>query len=164
MRRLLPVLTAAALLAGCTEPAGRYPSLLPRAIESRSDAEPVRPVAVATPDAALDGRIAALNAVLARAAADFSRSAEAAEARVAVAAGTARGSEAWIEAQSALAELDAARGATLGGLADLETLTIDRGAAGQPPYPALDAAVTAARAQSERQSARIAMLEASIGS
>jgi hypothetical protein len=149
-------------LAGCTETGHHYPSLLPRAIESQSLAEPERPVPVATPDAALDTRIAALLAEVDKAGKDFMAVAQDAEARIAVARGLPEGSDGWLDAQAAMAQVDAARAAVASTLAELEQMAIDRGAAGQPPYPALDAAVARAGALAEAQAARNATLEAAL--
>ena len=149
-------------LAGCTETGHHYPSLLPRDTESQSLAEPERPAPVATPDAALDARIAALVAELDKAGKDFTAVAQDGEARIAVARGLPEGSDGWLDAQAALTEVDAARAPAASTLAELEQMTIDRGAAGQPPYPALDAAIARASALAEAQSARNATLAAAL--
>ncbi len=162
-RTPLLALIAAAGLTGCTETAHHYPSLLPRPIESQSLAEPAAsPAPVATPDAALDTRIAELVATLDKAAADFTAIAQNAEARIAVARGLPPGSDGWLDAQAALSEVGAARAPVGTTLAELERLTIDRGAAGLPPYPALDAAVARANALADAQAARNATLEAAL--
>ena len=160
MRSLVPILAVA--LAGCTQSATRYPSLLPRAAESQSLDEPVRPMPVATPDAALDARIAELIATLDATASTFNASAQVAEARVAVARGLPEGSTPWLDAQTALADLATLRGPILTVGADLETLAIERGAAGLPPYPALDAAVKRANALADAQQDRMGALEAAL--
>jgi hypothetical protein len=149
-------------LAGCTETGSHYPSLLPRAIESQSLAEPERPAPVATPDAALDTRIAALVAELDKAGKDFTAVAQDAEARIAVARGLPQGSDGWLDAQAAMAQVDAARAAVASTLAELEQMAIDRGAGGQVLYPALDAAIAKASALAEAQAARNASLEAAL--
>lgn len=160
----VPLLFAAASLAGCTAEDGRYPSLLPRAIESQSLAEPERPVPVAAPDPALDARIAALVATLDKASKDFTATAQDAEARIAVARGLPQGSEGWLDAQAALSEVGGALGPVVTTLADLEQMAIDRGTAGLPPYPTLDAAIARASALAEAQVTRRATLEAALGS
>lgn len=149
-------------LAGCMETGRHYPSLLPRAIESQSLAEPERPAPVAAPDAALDTRIAALVAELDKAATDFTGIAQDAEARIAVARGLPQGSDGWLDAQAAMAQVDAARAAVGSTLAELEQMAINRGTAGQPPYPALDAAIARAGALAKAQAARNATLEAAL--
>ncbi|RZM19473.1 MAG: hypothetical protein EOO88_37945, partial [Pedobacter sp.] len=142
------VLIAAVALTGCTQSASRYPSLLPRAAESQSLAEPVRPVPVATPDAVLDQRIAELTGQLDSLGDAFNKGAQDAEAKIAVARGLPEGSERWLDAQAALSTLDTLRGPVLTALSDLEGLATERGVAGLPPYPTLDAAVARADALS----------------
>jgi hypothetical protein len=149
-------------LAGCMQTERGYPSLLPRPIESQSLAEPERPAPVATPDPALDAKLADLSAALAEAQQRFTAAAQTAEAKVAVARGVREGSEAWLDAQTALSELGALHAPTVNALAELERLAIERGAAGLPPYPALDAAVEAATAQSQAQEDRTGALEAAL--
>jgi hypothetical protein len=157
-----PILPLAVLLlaAGCAQERGDFPSLLPRAIEQRSDAEPVRPVPVATPDPALDAQITKLTAAIDAADAAFGKVADRAEQRARAAKGAAQGSEPWLDAQTALAEVDVARSAIQQPIADLEQTAIDRAAAGQPAYPALDAALEAARTRAAAQVARVRTIEA----
>ena len=155
---LLPPVLFAALLSACAAPRGDYPSLLPRPIEQISLAEPVRPVPVATPDAALDGKIAAASGAIAAATRSFEAAVARARPLVRAAAGKAEGSEPWLNAQVALAELDVARTAIDTPLADLERLAIDRAAAGAPPYPTLDAALAKATDAANAQRATIATL------
>lgn len=144
-------------LAACTVENDGYPSLLPRPIESRDDAEPVRPDPVATPDAALDARIAQRREAAAAAAKRFQSAALTAETRIAVARGMAPGSEAWVAAHAALADLDTIRGETVELVTDLEQEAMARAQAGTPAYPALDAAIAEiggmATAQAERAKA-----------
>lgn len=158
---LTPVLFAA-LLSACAAPAGDYPSLLPRPIEKISLAEPIRPVPVATPDAALDAKIAGLSRDVAGATRAFDAAVTRARPMVQAAKGTGEGSERWLGAQVALAELDVARTAIDVPLGDLERLAIDRAAAGAPPYPALDAAVAQANAAAAAQRTAIATLNATL--
>jgi len=158
----LRVLLLATGIAGCTETNRHYPSLLPRVIEKQSLAEPVRSAPIATPDPALDARIAELTATLDKASTDFTAAAQDAEARIAVARGLPEGSDGWLDAQAALSEVGAARAPLTSTLAALEEMAIDRGEAGQPPYPALDAAVARASALAEAQSERSATLEAAL--
>jgi hypothetical protein len=160
MRSLL--LFALIALAGCTQSPDSYPSLLPRPIEAQSFAEPERPVPVATPDAKLDARIAEVTASLAAGNQRFATAAQEAEAKVAVARGVPEGSEAWLDAQAALSTLESLRAPTLIALADLEGIVIERGKAGQPPYPALESAVAATDAMANAQADRIGALEAAL--
>lgn len=161
MRFLL--LVSLAGLAGCTQPAGRYPSLLPRPIEQTSLAEPERPVPVATPDAGLDAKIAEVRANLDAGIKAFTAGAQDAEAKIAVARGTAAGSEPWLAAQVAMGGLAELRRPAVSALSELEELATQRGVDGLPPYPALDSAVTAAAAAATAQQARIDALEAALG-
>jgi hypothetical protein len=164
-RLLAPVLSLAlaAGLGGCTETDNRYPSLLPRVTENQSMAEPAeQPAAQAAPDPALDARIAAALATLDAASKDFTSIARDAEARIAVARGLPEGSEGWIDAQAALTAVGAARVPASDVLAELERIAIERGQAGEVPYPALDAAVAQADAVNDAQAARLASLEAAL--
>lgn len=158
---LLLSLTA---LAGCTESTGRYPSLLPRPIEQTSLAEPERPVPVATPDAALDAKIAGIRTDLDAGIKSFTAGAQDAEAKIAVARGTAPGSEPWLQAQVAMGSLAELHRPAVVALAALEELATQRGVDGLPPYPALDAAVADADKASDSQQSRIDSLEAALGS
>lgn len=159
---LIPPVLFAALLSACATPRGEYPSLLPRPIERISLAEPMRPVPVATPDAALDAKITTLMRGIAAATTAFDAAVGRARPLVRAAAGAAQGSERWLGAQVALAELDVARTAIDTPLADLERLAIDRAAAGTPPYPTLDAALAKATDAAKAQRATIATLGASL--
>ena len=149
-------------IAGCTPEPGGYPSLLPRPIEKQSLAEPERPAQVAVPDAALDARIAEVTARLQSGNQRFAAAAQEAEAKVAVARGVPEGSDAWLNAQTALSALDSLRAPTLTAVAELESMASERGMAGKPAYPALDSAVAAAGAMATAQGDRIGALEAAL--
>jgi hypothetical protein len=157
------LLLSLSALAGCTQPEGRYPSLLPRPIEQTSLAEPDRPVPVATPDAALDKRIAEIRASLDAGSKAFTAGAQDAEAKIAVARGMAAGSEPWLQAQVAMGSLADLRRPAVAALADLEEMATQRGVDGQPPYPALDVAVADAAKAADSQQARIDSLETALG-
>ncbi len=166
MRRFSPPLAALAALpalAACTVSDQGYPSLLPRPIERRGDAEPVRPDPVATPDAALDRRIAEQRALADAAAKRFQSAALEAETRVALARGLAVGSEPWVRAQTALAELAPIRGDTVMIVSGLEELAAARAAAGEPAYPALDAAIAEIGGAATAQGDRVAEFERALG-
>jgi hypothetical protein len=150
-------------LVGCTEAPGAYPSLALRPIESRSDAEPEVATPVAAPDAELDKKIAAIDAKLGASEAAFSASAATAEAAARAPAAQAVGSNEWVRAESALADLDSLRVDTLGAVTDLDQLTSERGVAGDPPYPALQAALAKAQAQLDVQQKKIAAIKAILG-
>jgi hypothetical protein len=156
---IVPVLF---VLSACAAPASDYPSLLPRPIEKLGLGEPVRPVAVATPDAVLDARIAGLQTALRKAQATFDAAVAKARPAIARARGAAEGSDTWLGAQVALAQLDVARTDIDTPVADLERLAIDRAATGQPPYPMLDKAAADATAAAAAQRATIVTLGASL--
>ena len=151
-----------ALGSGCAPmpDSSRFPSLLPRPIESRSDAVVVPPAPVATPDAALDARLAELERTLG----DATRAFDAAFARVDRLANAARGvragGDAWLDAQIALAELDVLRTDTRLSIADLEQLAAERALELEAEYPALTRLLETAKAQETRQNERIALVEA----
>ena len=160
MRRLVPLLAIG--LSACADPTGPYPSLLPRAVEKQSLAEPVRPVPVAAADPALDARITTIGTSLDDAEKRFASAARDAEAKVAVARGLPAGSERWLDAQVALSTLDALRAPLTTLQTDLEELIIERGASGQPPYPSLQAAAKRAETIGTAQASRIKALEAAL--
>lgn len=139
---------------------GRFPSLLPRAIESRGDAVEVPPVAIAAPDAALDARMAELSRTLDAATRAFDTGYARADRLANAARGSRAGSDAWLDAQIALAELDVLRTDTRLVIADLERLTVDRALELAPEYPGIAALVESAKAQEARQNERIASVEA----
>ena len=154
-------LTSVLLLAGCaTPPASRFPSLLPREIERRSDAEAVTPVAVAEPDSALDAKLAELSTMLGKSRSDFAKAAARAETLARAARGSAIGSDRWLDAQTALAELDVFRANSSAFVTDLDEILIARGTDGKPPYPALEAARASAQAELDGETATISRLQA----
>ncbi|GAA0730798.1 hypothetical protein [Sphingomonas japonica] len=164
-RRASHVLASAfgllALVPGCAPTRTDFPSLMPRAIEERSDAIAVVPPAPVAPDPALDRQISGYREELAQSDRSFDAVAARAE-RLASAAG-APGSESWIAAQVVLAELDTLRAPVVGIVSSLEALAIDRGVEGKPPYPALDAAIADARTRDAAQAARAAAIETRLG-
>ena len=159
MIRALPLLL---LLGGCAQSSGRFPSLLPRAIETRDDAEPMPAPPAVVADPALDARVAAAVAALAKTQADFETGAARAESLVKAAKGKAAGSDEWLDAQTALADLDVVRAQSSSTLTDLEREAIDRAAAGHPPYPTLEAARTQAMTQHSDEGTIIEELSAQL--
>jgi hypothetical protein len=147
MRYLAPLL----LLSGCAGVATNAPSLLPRAIESRSDAEPAVTPDTVQPDPALDRQIAERIAAFDAAVRAFAENETSTEAIVASAAGAPQGSDAWLNAQTALSLLGNARAATDTATADLEALAIARAENGANAYPALDAALARSEAEAKRE-------------
>lgn len=141
IRRHVAPLGLLLLGAGCAQAPGRGPSLLPRAIESRSDAEPAAsPDPVATPEPALDQRIAGIVADRDRADKEFTDDDRRLAAQLSAARRAAVGSDSWLDAQTALASLEAGRATVSGALTDLDEIAIQRTTDGKPPYPALEAA------------------------
>ena len=126
--------TAAALalvalsLAGCTRDTTAYPSLAPRAVEQLGFAEPEVPIVEAKPDPALDARIVALGRSLDGTTTGFTADAAKAETAGARARGKPVGSDAWLDAQTALAQLDDWRAQTSSLLTDADGLASDRAA------------------------------------
>ncbi|OJU19207.1 MULTISPECIES: hypothetical protein [unclassified Sphingomonas] len=158
MKPHFPLLVLALTLCGCVE--HDFPSLLPRAgeqLDFREPPAPPPPVAAADPE--LDSRIAAARTRLSEAAATFATAATRAEQLAAAASGAAAGSDKWLDAQTALADLDAARARQVDVLAELEQLASDRAQALVAPYPALDEAVQAAQQAVDTSTARIAAIQ-----
>lgn len=161
MKRLIVLAgLAGGLLAGCSENRAQFPSLLPRAIETRDDAEPVHIPAPPAADPALDARLADAARALAATRADFATRLARAQALAGAAGGAAAGSEPWLDAQGALADLDVVRADMSVTVADLERLAIDRAASGAPPYPALEEARQRADAALAETLAAIAAINA----
>ncbi|OWK33075.1 hypothetical protein SPMU_14200 [Sphingomonas mucosissima] len=160
LRAFLPPLIPGLLITGCTAPAS-YPSLLPRVTESRSWEEPV--IAAPAPDVAdpaLDAKIADAMKILEERAAAFDAAGARGERLVASARGTAAGSEAWLNAQVALAELDALRSSTSEIALTLDDLASERALSLAPEYQPLTTAADRVRAAMKRQAERIATLQA----
>ena len=155
-RRPLLALAALALLAGCAAQDAGYPSLAPRAVETASFAEPLTPPpAVAAADPALDARIAETGRARVAAMESFTAVSDRAERLARAARGAGAGSEPWIAAQTALAELDALRAQHQDAVGALEDMAAARAQALQPAYPALEQALVEARAATAAQTRRI---------
>ncbi|MES2337490.1 MAG: hypothetical protein V4537_05265 [Pseudomonadota bacterium] len=161
MRRLF--LPAPLLLAACAGTVPDAPSLLPRAIETRGVAEPAVAAPVDAPDPALESQIAPRIAAFDAAAKAFAEARTGLATRIDRAKGAAEGSERWLDGQSAIGDLQQARTAVEGAMADLEALAIARASAGQPPYPALDRAIATAQAELDREMATETELKAILG-
>ena len=154
LRLLTPVL-ATILLAGCAADPTAYPSLAPRAVEKLGFEEPVTPPAPLITDPALDARIAAAAAKRADAARAFDAAATRAERLARAARGAAAGSDRWLDAQTALAELDSLRAAHGEAAGVLEHMAAQRAQALLPAYPALEKAREEAKAAATAQTQRI---------
>lgn len=148
------------VISGCSAPSGDYPSLLPRPIEKVGFAEPERAAPETQADAALeigiDQQRRALDAAIAR----FDTAAASAERAARAARGAPAGSEAWLDAQIALAELDTLRQDGAAVLGDIEKLAIDRAVEGKPAYPPLTRLQGDAEARARTEGERIARIAA----
>lgn len=162
MRLLVPA--ALALLAACsTAGDGPYPSLAPRPQEKLGFAEPeAPPPAPAAPDPALDANLARIEADRTAAARDFDQALAAARRTVAAARGAKAGSDAWLDAQTALGTLDSPRGRHVDAVGALEALEAARAQELKPAYPPLERALAAARAAAARQDAETTALAATL--
>ena len=161
MKHAFTLAGLALLTTGCASQMTHYPSLLPRAIESRSNAEPVSPPApVAAIDPATEVMLAKYRAAFDETSKAFAPAADRAEAAARAATGDAVGSERWITAQTELAELDGYRATLSSTLTDIEQLAIDRAAAGQPDYPGLQAVRGTVQAALDAETARIGAIQA----
>jgi hypothetical protein len=162
----VPLIGVALLsLVGCSADMSGYPSLAPRPVEKLGFEEPATPPpAPVAADPALDARLAGIATARATAAREFDAAAERATARASAARGAAAGSERWLEAQTAIAELDSLRSAHADSLNQLEELAAARAQALQPAYPALEQALDAARATAATQTRRIDALAESLPS
>jgi hypothetical protein len=162
MTRLSFPLLLGFLLAGCAQERASYPSLAPRAVEKLGFGEPETAPLVATADPELDARIKDEGATLDRVVAGFDRDAAVAIRGAAAAKGKPVGSEAWLTAQTQLATLDDWRAQLSAAATEIEQLALDRAAALQPVYPALDALQERARAEAERQDTTIRRIQGSL--
>ncbi len=162
MRTAASLALAVLSLAGCTRDTTAYPSLAPRAVEKLGFAEPEVPIVEAKPDPALDARIATLGTSLDGIANGFAADAGKAQAASGRARGKAVGSDAWLDAQTALAQLDdwRAQGSSL--LTDIEQIASERAAKLEPEYPALVALRARVAAEAQRQGETIDRLQAAL--
>ncbi|WP_375249943.1 hypothetical protein [Sphingomonas sp.] len=143
-------------LTACTKDTTPYPSLAPRPAEAIGFEEPAPPPpASVTADPELDARVARLVRQREEAVAAFDRGAARAEGLARAARGSSAGSERWLDAQTALAELDALRAAHGDAVTGLEDLAATRAQGLQPAYPALESALSASRATAAAQTRRI---------
>lgn len=141
---------------GCARDAGPYPSLSPRPIEKLGFEEPDAPPPMAVvADPALDVEVAAADARANKAARDFTTALIGVERTARAARGATAGSEAWIAAQVALADLDGSRAELSEVLANLDELAVKRAATLAPDYPSLEAARARVRTELDRQAAAI---------
>lgn len=163
MTRAALLVLVPVLLAGCARGAGGFPSLAARPGEGRGFEEPAVPApAPAAADPRLDAQVAAAAGRLSAARRAFDAGASRAQATGARARGAGAGTEAWIAAQAALSDLDAARADTSAIVTEAEQLEIARAASLAAPYPALEGLQADGRAELERQETLIARLAAAL--
>lgn len=123
--------TVAILTGGCS--AVDHPSLAPRAIErftAQEPAAPVPPPVILPENASQQTRAAALGAQAREADARFRANLAEIRSIVANGAGTASGSEAWVQAQQALSRAEALREPISQSHSDLDALQIAAAEAG----------------------------------
>lgn len=149
-------------LPGCVDNRASIPSLLPRDVERRDDLEPTRPTPVAKPDAALDTLVAEKAQLLSAATAAFDAGAVLAKPAIDAGQRADVGSDAWLDAQKALGEMDAAHSMLTSIIADLDRVAIDRANDGMPDYPSLAALRANAQRHAEQQEQIIAAAQAQI--
>jgi hypothetical protein len=119
------LLFATLALGACAANDGDFPSLAPRPVEQRSDAEPVAPaVAPAPADSAMSADLRKMLADARKGDGDFAAALPAAERAVAAARGAAASSEAWIAAQTQLSALDATRAPTASAMTAIDSLYV----------------------------------------
>ena len=150
-------------LTACSRDAAVYPSLGARPVEQLGFAEPTLdgpPPAVVDP--ALDAQIAKVSAELSRVARGFAGDAATAERAATAARRAAVGSEPWLDAQVALAELDDWRAQASALAVEAEQLAATRAATLQPIYPPLTALREATAAEAQGQAARIDRIQATL--
>lgn len=162
MKTAAPLALLAFSLTACSRDTTAYPSLAPRAVEKLGFAEPEVPIVEAKPDPALDARVATLGRSLDGTSKGFTGDAAKAEAAAARARGKPVGSDAWLDAQTALAQLDDWRAQTSALLTDADQIASDRAAALAPAYPSLAAMRERIAAEAQRQSATIDRLQAAL--
>jgi len=165
IQRLLPapalfLATLPLALSACADASHSYPSLLPRPIETRDTAEVVHVAPPVVADPVLDATIAGLTKTLAQVAGNWTQPARSTAIKVAAARGQPIGSDAWLDAQTALAELDQLRAQTLAALGTAEETAIARAGDGQQPYPALETLRVRASAQLDAETKEIAERQA----
>ncbi|RJF93085.1 hypothetical protein [Sphingomonas cavernae] len=113
------------LLAGCATETGNFPSLAPRAIEQRSDAEePTAPITPTPADSTLKANLERLLQQAREGESAFSKILGTTERAVAAAKGAAPEAESWVAAQQQLSALDGARAPTAAALSELDSLYV----------------------------------------
>lgn len=161
MRKAVLPLIAPMLLSlpACGRTDGTYPSLALRPTEAKGFSEPDTPAPTApVADPALDTRVAQARLALAAIGNGFDRDAAVAQAAASRPGAATTASDAWLDAQSALAKLDDWRAQASSATTDADAIASARAAALQPPYPAVEALRRAAAAEVAREDASIGQL------
>ena len=165
MRTAHTALLAAAFLslAGCASRTSA-PSLMPRAVEKQPIDMPVaEPVERESPaDPALRAALAKQIAAAEAGDRDFGTQRVAAEKAVAAAAGTAQGSEAWVQAQEAITALETPRTAVRDAAAAIDALR-DPARASTGNRAAIDAAAARVGEIERAETEAVAALSAKLG-
>ena len=154
------------MIAACSMPQGKAPSLAPRAAEAIDPRVPVNnPVRSGPVDAGLAAHLAALLDQVQSGNAAFNDAAASAE-RAAAAAGPPK-SESWITAQQALSAAQSARGPTTRALSDIDGLGSNalatKGGLSAADLDAIRSAAARAAEVDRAQADRIKALEAKLG-
>lgn len=162
MRCATPILLLTAGVAACSAPAGRYPSLQPRAAEAIDPRlQPPAPVNDRPAKPALVSQLAALVGEARSGDAAFAPAI--ANAEQLASAASAPHSEGWIAAQEALSAAIAARKPTAVAQADIDaigaTALQTQGGIAPNDLKAIQAAATEVRAIATRQTDRIAAVQ-----
>lgn len=126
---ILTLLTATAMLGGCADAIGRYPSLALREFETRRLAAPVEPPpapAAPSPNSADSAPIAAIRAAAETAFTSFTAQQASAASVISRARGQSVESDAGSRALAVLADLSTLRSVTFVQLGDLDLLAADR--------------------------------------
>ncbi len=148
------------LVSGCARDDRAYPSLAPRPVETLGFAEPETNQPDVRPDPALDAKIADQRQALARIAKGFADAAVIADGAARRAKGKAVGTDAWLDAQSGLAQLDDWRAQTSSLVTDFDQLIAERAAALLPVYPPLATMRSDAVEEAKSQGESIDRIEA----
>lgn len=162
MKNAFALLACLLAATACSQDQTVYPSLGIRPAEKLGFAEPVAKPAVAAPDPALDTQIATMSKTLDGITTGFTRDAAESERVARTARGAAVGSETWLTAQTALAQLDDWRAQASSLVTDIERRATDRAAMLEPDYPALATLHARAQAETERQDGTIARIQAMV--
>lgn len=153
------------LLGACVANDATYPSLAERPAEKHGFAEPeaaaLPPIAA---DPALDARVAELRRTLGTITAGFDEAAARADAAAGRPGARTVGSDAWLDAQTALAGLDDWRAQAAELATDVEQASGERAATLAQPYPALEQLEQDAGAAVARLDTRIRAIAARLPS